>query len=200
MIMKKQIILAVSLIFFAATMQGQALNRFFEKYADDERFSYAKFAAMQTLSIEITSANKAFVDGLEKEVLDILKKENYILNVESREKGERSYIYNHPRGETVIMNKDKKEWDILWTTNTNNKKKRADMGEWNGFNLNNLGSFNFPLDSTFFKSLGSLENLKELKNLDFSKNFKDFEQWKNLNLEDWKKLNMDSLRIKNKKK
>ena len=195
--MKKQIILAVSLLFFAATMQGQALSRFFEKYAEDERFSYAKFAAMQTLSIDITSGNKAFVDGLEKEVLDILKKENYILNVESREKGERSYIYNHPRGETVIMNKDKKEWDIMWTTNGNNKKRKVYVGEWKNFDL---GELNFSLDSTFFKSLGSLENLKELKelkNLDLSKNFKDLKKLKNYNWEDLKIRKLDSLRIEN---
>ncbi len=195
--MKKQIILSVSLLFFAATMQGQALSRFFEKYAEDERFSYAKFAAMQTLSIDITSGNKAFVDGLEKEVLDILKKENYILNVESREKGERSYIYNHPRGETVIMNKDKKEWDIMWTTNGNNKKRKVYVGEWKNFDL---GELNFSLDSTFFKSLGSLENLKELKelkNLDLSKNFKDLKKLKDYNWEDLKTRKLDSLRIEN---
>lgn len=132
--MKRLLFIAAMLLTMVTMAQAQNLNGFFEKYADDERFAYTKIGKeMQTLTLEITTSNKALAEALEKEILEVLKKDNFELEVASRDKTERSYIYTRPgetKGpkETVIINKDKNEINILWTT-AKDKKVMFKMGE-----------------------------------------------------------------------
>lgn len=178
--MKKTFILTSMLLVFAAMTQAQSLNGFFEKYADDERFSYTKIGKnMQTLTLEINNANKALAESIEKEVLDIMKKDNFELEVASREKGERSYIYSRPKtnnqGETVIINRDKSEINILWT---------LDKGKKGFLNMNDL------------QGLQSLQNLQGLEGLSDLKNLEKLKDLKNLpDLEELKKLDLNKIQI-----
>jgi len=127
-------IVAMLLTSLGAMAQAQNLNGFFEKYADDERFAYTKIGKdMQTLTLEITTSSKTLAEAVEKEILEVLKKDNFELEVASRDKAERSYIYSRPsipKGskETVIINKDKGEINILWTMGKD-KKSMMNMGE-----------------------------------------------------------------------
>ena len=62
-----------------------------------------------------------------------ITKDNFELEVASRDKAERSYIYTRPDAvkgpkETVIINKDKSEINILWTTGKD-KKVMFKMGD-----------------------------------------------------------------------
>lgn len=154
--MKKAILLAVLLMSLSSLVSAQSLTAFFDKYADDERFNYSKVGKeMQTLSLDITPTNKSLADSFEKEVLEILKKENFELEVASREKGERSYIYSRPKGsqkETVIINKDKREINVLWTIG---KDKKAML------NLENLQGLNITVPD--MPNLDNLANLNDLK-------------------------------------
>lgn len=132
--MKRLFFMASMLLTLAAMAQAQNLNGFFEKYADDERFAYTKIGKeMQTLTLEITASNKTLAEAVEKEIQEVLKKDNFELEVASRDKAERSYIYSRPNAakgqkETVIINKDKTEINILWTTGKD-KKAMLHMGE-----------------------------------------------------------------------
>ncbi len=154
--MKRLFFIASMLLSLAALSHAQNLNGFFEKYADDERFAYTKIGKeMQTLTLEITASNKAVAEAVEKEILEVLKKDNFELEVASRDKAERSYIYSRPGAtkgpkETVIVNKDKGEINILWTTG---KDKRIMM---------NMGELPPIPDLSELKSLGELKNLKDL--------------------------------------
>jgi hypothetical protein len=136
--MKKAIFLAVLLLSLSSLASAQSLTAFFDKYADDERFNYSKVGKeMQTLSLEITPATKTLAENFEKEILEVLKKENFEQTVASRSKGESSYIYSRPKGkqtETVIINKDKKEINLLWTTGKE-KKAMNDMENLQGLNI-----------------------------------------------------------------
>lgn len=157
--MKKAIFLAVLLMSLSSLASAQSLTAFFDKYADDERFNYSKVGKeMQTLSLDITPTNKSLADSFEKEVLEILKKENFELEVASREKGERSYIYSRPKGnqkETVIINKDKKEINVMWTIS---KDKKAML------NLEGLQGLNIALpDLPDLPDMDQLAKLNELK-------------------------------------
>ena len=151
--MKRLFFIVAMLLTLGAMAQAQNLNGFFEKYADDERFAYTKIGKdMQTLTLEITTSNKTLAEAVEKEILEVLKKDNFELEVASRDKAERSYIYSRPgipKGskETVIINKDKGEINILWTMGKD-KKSMMNMGELQGL-----------------QELGDLQSMNELKNL-----------------------------------
>lgn len=161
--MKKAILLSSLLLCLAAVSHAQTLTAFFDKYAEDERFSYSKIGKeMQTLSLEITPTNKALAESLEKEILEILKKENFDLEVASREKAERSYIYSRPKGnqkETVIINRDKDEINVLWTIGKDNKAMLNMSG------LQNLSMLGQLSDLSALANLGNLSELKELEKL-----------------------------------
>jgi len=132
--MKRLFFIAAMLLTVVVMAQAQNLNGFFDKYAEDERFAYTKIGKeMQTLTLEITASNKALAEAIEKEILEVLKKDNFELEVASRDKAERSYIYTRPDAvkgpkETVIINKDKSEINILWTTGKD-KKVMFKMGD-----------------------------------------------------------------------
>lgn len=125
--MKRLLFIAAMLLSMAALSNAQNLNGFFDKYADDERFAYTKIGKeMQTLTLEITSTSKVLAETIEKEILDVLNKDNFEMEISSRDKSERSYIYTKPgtvKGikETVIINKDKTEINILWTIGKDKK-------------------------------------------------------------------------------
>lgn len=152
----KRLFFITAMLLTVVLAQAQNLNSFFDKYADDERFAYTKIGKeMQTLTLEITASNKALADAIEKEILEVLKKDNFELEVASRDKAERSYIYTRPGAvkgpkETVIINKDKGEINILWTTGKD-KKVMFKMGD-------------LP-DVPDLSQLQSLDELKSLKNL-----------------------------------
>lgn len=175
--MKKVYILSTFLLLFATMTQAQNLNNFFEKYADDERFSYTKIGKnMQTLSLEINANTKSLAQSIEKEILDIMEKENFELEVAAREKKERSYIYSRQKTnsspkESVIINRDNSEINIMWM-NDKNKTKSALKDEMK--ELKDLGELK---DLENLKDLGSLQSLELLKSLE---KLKDLESLKDL--------------------
>ncbi len=206
--MKKVYILSTFLLLFATITQAQNLSKFFEKYADDERFSYTKIGKnMQTLSLEINANTKSLAQSIEKEILDIMEKENFELDVAAREKKERSYIYSRQKTssspkESVIINRDNSEINIMWM-NDKSKTKSAlkdefkDLGQLKDLeNLKDLGQLK---DLENLKDLGSLQSLESLKSLE---KLKDLESLKDLgNLNDLKiqsfDLNMSKIGDKN---
>lgn len=129
----KKTILFTFMLALASLSQAQSLNAFFNKYADDERFSYAKIgSSMQTLSMDKSSKNTKLADAIADEAIKIAKKENFEPMVESREKGERSYIYtkkgkSEKESEMLIISIEKDEISIVWMRGKGFSKDMLDM-------------------------------------------------------------------------
>lgn len=97
--------------------------------------------------------------------------------MESRDKREYSYIYNNNNGETVILNRDDNDWDILWTKYGKKKQYRI-YGDL-------YKNYNYPLDSATVKNLRKLGKMK-FPEIDWKK----FEKLENMKFPeaDWKNI------------
>lgn len=140
--MKKLLLLIVVFVASAASMQGQTLQRFFDKYADDDRFQYvsinkgmmnmasvfggmaknekqmmSKMNALRILTLE-GGANASFYNTVENELRAIIEKGNFETAVEVREKGERVNIYYRVTGQDdadmLIVTKERNEFTCIW--------------------------------------------------------------------------------------
>ena len=156
--MKKIIFLAVMAI-SALVTQAQTLDKFFEKYSEDERFSYVvvggdmvnaakaitgtdksnkmpKVNAVKILTLENSSDEKLRKEMV-AEITSILENNHYIKTVETREKGERVKIYSKSNGknesETVIISVEKKEVSIVWTKDNGAKNGTGFVSDNNVF-------------------------------------------------------------------
>jgi len=156
--MKKIIFLAVMAISTLAT-QAQTLDKFFEKYSEDERFSYVvvggdmvntakaiagadkndkmpKVNAVKILSLE-NSSDEKLKKEIVTEITSILENNHYIKTLETREKGERVKIYSRNNGkndsETVIISVEKKEVSIVWTRDNGSKNGKGFVSDNNLF-------------------------------------------------------------------
>ncbi len=140
--MKKMITLVATLVLFVAMTQAQTLEKFFNKYGDDERFEYVSVGkGMMNLagalggiakddkelmskmrSLKILSLEGESYAGLIKTVIDdidqIVSRGNFESAVEVRDKGERVNIYYRVTGndnaDMLIITKEKSEMSIIW--------------------------------------------------------------------------------------
>lgn len=134
-------------LLFSIGIQAQGMQRFFEKYSNDERIGYTRVEGVtQSLSLEIDDSNRIMADDLTKQIKDIVKKEKFKTTVESRNKKEFSYVYTNEVGESIVLTRDNNEWKVRW--NKPNKGKLLDI----------VGLFqkNFQLDSDLIKNLQEL--------------------------------------------
>jgi hypothetical protein len=140
--MKKLLLFIAVLMFSTSVMQGQTLQKFFDKYADDERFQYvsinrglmnmasvfggmakdekqmmSKMHSLRILTLEGAS-NSTLFSTVENELRAIVEKGNFETAVEVREKGERVNIYYRVAGQDdadmLIVTKEKGEFTCIW--------------------------------------------------------------------------------------
>lgn len=149
--MKKIIILAVLLLTASTGIYAQkTMKSIFERYADDERFSYvsvgkgafnmvrsldvlgdmtsnekemiANMTGLKILSLESAKNEKLF-NSLISDVKSVTAGDLHETLVEVREKGERTEIFvAKDKSEMIIISKDKEDLSIIWLQGTPQKK------------------------------------------------------------------------------
>lgn len=149
--MKKIIILAVLLLTASTGIYAQkTMKAIFDKYADDERFSYvsvgkgafnmvrsldvlgdmtlnekemiANMTGLKILSLESAKNEKLF-NSLISDVKSVTAGDLHETLVEVREKGERTEIFvAKDKSEMIIISKAKEDLSIIWLQGTPQKK------------------------------------------------------------------------------
>ncbi len=143
--MKKKIIFVIALIALAVNMQAQkSIEAVFEKYADDERFTYVSVgrgAVNMVKSLvdldEMTSKEKSIIENVtglkiltleskteneEKlaknivsDIYRVVKADQYDVVAEVREKGERVTIYTAKSNKEMLLITNKaNEMSLIW--------------------------------------------------------------------------------------
>lgn len=143
--MKKKIIFVIALIALAVNMQAQkSIEAVFEKYADDERFTYVSVgrgAVNMVKSLvdldEMTSKEKSIIENVtglkiltleskteneEKlaknivsDIYKVVKTDQYDVVAEVREKGERVTIYTAKNNKEILLITNKaNEMSLIW--------------------------------------------------------------------------------------
>ncbi|MEA4985536.1 hypothetical protein SDC9_44405 [bioreactor metagenome] len=152
--MKKTILLLVSLLFTAITIQAQSLQKFYDKYADDERFQYvsinrgminlgsivsgisksdqknlSKLNGLKILTLEAASES-AIMRNTIREIEQIVSNGKFESAVEVRDKGERVNIYYRVTGndnaDMLIITKEQNEFNCIWITGKMTKEEMMD--------------------------------------------------------------------------
>lgn len=140
--MKKILTLVASLLIFVAASQAQSLQKFFDKYGDDERFQYvsvskglmnmasvfgglakddkkmmSKMQGLKILTLE-ENTESTFSKSVMKELYQIIENGNFETAVEVRDKGERVHIYYRISGnddaDMLLVTRDKSELSCIW--------------------------------------------------------------------------------------
>jgi len=140
--MKKILTLVASLLIFVAASQAQSLQKFFDKYGDDERFQYvsvskglmnmasvfgglakddkkmmSKMQGLKILTLE-ENTESTFSKSVFKELYQIIENGNFETAVEVRDKGERVHIYYRISGnddaDMLLVTRDKSELSCIW--------------------------------------------------------------------------------------
>lgn len=140
--MKKILTLVASLFIFVAASQAQSLQKFFDKYGDDERFQYvsvskglmnmasvfgglakddkkmmSKMQGLKILTLE-ENTESTFSKSVLKELYQIIENGNFETAVEVRDKGERVHIYYRISGnddaDMLLVTRDKSELSCIW--------------------------------------------------------------------------------------
>jgi len=167
--MKKIIFLVLA--FFAVTAaNGQTLQKFFDKYADDERFQYvsinnglmnmasvlggvakeekkmmSKMQNMKILTLE-GDTESSFVKSVFNELNTIVENGNFETVVEVREKGERVNIYYRIVGENnadmLIITKEKGEFTCIWIKGKMTREEMMNSISSNQFEIDELSMLN----------------------------------------------------------
>ena len=167
--MKKIIFLVLA--FFAVTAaNGQTLQKFFDKYADDERFQYvsinnglmnmasvlggvakeekkmmSKMQNMKILTLE-GDTESSFVKSVFNELNAIVENGNFETVVEVREKGERVNIYYRIVGENnadmLIITKEKGEFTCIWIKGKMTREEMMNSISSNKFEIDELSMLN----------------------------------------------------------
>ena len=167
--MKKIIFLVLA--FFAVTAaNGQTLQKFFDKYADDERFQYvsinnglmnmasvlggvakeekkmmSKMQNMKILTLE-GDTESSFVKSVFNELNAIVENGNFETVVEVREKGERVNIYYRIVGENnadmLIITKKKGEFTCIWIKGKMTREEMMNSISSNQFEIDELSMLN----------------------------------------------------------
>ena len=140
--MKKMITIVVTLLLLSAATQAQTLQKFYDKYGDDERFQYVsvnkgmmnmasvfggmakdeknmvgKMQGLKILTLD-ENANSPFAKAIVKELYQIIEGSNFETAVEVRDKGERVNIFYRVVGadnaDMLVVTKDKSEFSCIW--------------------------------------------------------------------------------------
>lgn len=149
--------LIVGLLILTAATQAQTLQKFFEKYADDERFQYVNinkgminmgsmiggvskgnqkaFSKMNGLKILTLESETEFIRVVEQELLQVVTAGKFESAMEVREKGERVNIYyrvnSNESSDMLIITKEKGELTCIWMTGKMTKEEMM-----NSFSMN----------------------------------------------------------------
>lgn len=154
--------LVVTLLMITVTTQAQNLQKFFDKYADDERFQYVSvnkgminmgnvlggiaktdqksFSKMNGIKILTLKASteSTIMKSVLQEIDRIVENGNFESAVEVRDKGERVNIYYRVIGadnaDMIIITKERTELNCIWISG---KMTREEM--MNSFSSNGLG-------------------------------------------------------------
>ncbi|MBN2767397.1 MAG: DUF4252 domain-containing protein [Paludibacteraceae bacterium] len=140
--MKRTLTTIAVLLALIFTAQAQSLQKFFEKYADDERFQYVaiskgmmnmasvfggmakdekkmmqKMDGLKILSLEATSESQIMKVVL-LEMDQIVNKGDFESAVEARDKGQRVNIYYRVTGsvnaDMLIITREKSQFNCIW--------------------------------------------------------------------------------------
>ncbi len=140
--MKKMMTIVVSLLLMAAATQAQTLQKFYDKYGDDERFQYvsvsngmmnmasmfggmakdeqklmSKMQGLKILTLE-ENTESPFMKSVLKELYQIIDDGNFETAVEVRDKGERVNVFYRVVGvdnaDMLVVTKDKTEFSCIW--------------------------------------------------------------------------------------
>lgn len=140
--MKKMITIVVSLLLMAAATQAQTLQKFYDKYGDNERFQYvsvsngmmnmasmfggmakdeqkmmSKMQGLKILTLE-EDTESPFMKSVLKELYQIIDDGNFETAVEVRDKGERVNVFYRVVGadnaDMLVVTKDKTEFSCIW--------------------------------------------------------------------------------------
>lgn len=140
--MKKMITIVVTLLLLSAATQAQTLQKFYDKYGDDERFQYVsvnkgmmnmasvfggmakdeknmvgKMQGLKILTLD-ENADSPFAKAIVKELYQIIEGSNFETAVEVRDKGERVNIFYRVVGadnaDMLVVTKDKSQFSCIW--------------------------------------------------------------------------------------
>jgi ABC-type metal ion transport system substrate-binding protein len=140
--MKKLVTILVALFLIFTASEAQTLERFFNKYSNDERFQYvsvgngmmnlasafggiakndkdlvSKMKNMKILTLE-ADENSTLMKSISKEFDQIIKQGNFQTAVEVRDKGDQVHIFYRMNGENnadmLIVTREKDEFTIIW--------------------------------------------------------------------------------------
>jgi hypothetical protein len=149
--MRKIMTMVVTLFLLTVTTEAQTLQKFYDKYADDERFQYvsvnkgmmnlgavmggvaktdqkslSKMNGLKILSLEADAAS-AIMKSVIQELDRIIETEKFESAVEVREKGERVNIYYRVVGadnaDMLIITKEKNEFNCIWISGKMTKEE-----------------------------------------------------------------------------
>jgi hypothetical protein len=137
----KKIILLVAVLFMAVVSQAQTLQSLFEKYSENENFEYVsvggngmtvasangnvakskntnpKKKATKILTLK-AGADSQIMKAFEKELNAVLEAGKFETTLETRSKGESTYIYFRSLGndnaDQLIVAKTKTELSLIW--------------------------------------------------------------------------------------
>jgi|GEM_PF-326036 len=150
--MRKIMTMVVTLFLLTVTTEAQTLQKFYDKYADDERFQYvsvnkgmmnlgavmggvaqtdqksfSKMNVLKILTLE-ADAGSAIMKSVIQELDRILETGKFESAVEVREKGERVNIYYRVTGsdnaDMLIITKERNEFNCIWI---NGKMTKEEM-------------------------------------------------------------------------
>lgn len=149
--MKKLTIVFITLFSISMFANAQSIEKLFEKYADDERFSYvsvgkgassiasqfgnlpdsekslmSKMKGIKILSLE-NNASQKLADSFIKDLDKVIEGGNYETLAEIRDKGERMHIYTQVKGkdnaEMLMVMRDQKEITLIWLSGKMTKEE-----------------------------------------------------------------------------
>jgi HSP20 family molecular chaperone IbpA len=159
--MKKMMIMVITLFITAMSAEAQTLQKFFDKYADDERFQYvsvnkgminmgtmlggvaktdqksfSKMNGIKILTLE-TVPGSTIMKSIVQELDRIIENGRFESAVEVRDKGERVNIYYRVIGvdnaDMIIITKESTEFNCIWISGKMTKEEMM-----NSFSSNNL--------------------------------------------------------------
>jgi len=140
--MKKMITIVVTLLLLSAATQAQTLQKFYDKYGDDERFQYVsvnkgmmnmasvfgglakdekkmmqKMNGLKILSLD-ADAESQIMKSVVREMDQIVNSGEFESAVEARDKGERVNIYYRVSGsnnaDMLIITREKTGFNCIW--------------------------------------------------------------------------------------
>jgi hypothetical protein len=157
--MKKMLTLVVFTMIVVAT-QAQTLQSLFEKYSEDERFTYvtvgsgmmnlasnfgiknknskemvSKMKSIKILTLE-HEANSVIMKSVVQELDKVIEAGKFETAVEAREKGEMVHIYYRLTGkdnaDMLIVTKDKGKLSLVWISGKMSKEEMMNSFSQNG--------------------------------------------------------------------